>query len=120
LAVDLDRVRKALRNLDGERTLRNLLERELGYDYEGGLIPVDDLPEDVGGALDGDPKLFASTASEGRITIIYARLNTPGKLSLVTERKIMERLKQSYPYSLYVFSDDEDKRGPKQGKEGRR
>jgi hypothetical protein len=34
VAVDLDRVRKALRNLDGERTLRNLLGRELGYEHE--------------------------------------------------------------------------------------
>jgi hypothetical protein len=38
LAVDLDRVRKALRNLDGERALRNLLGRELGYEHEGGRI----------------------------------------------------------------------------------
>ena len=98
-----------LRNLDGEGALRNLLERELGYDHEGGLISVDYLPEDVAGALDGDPKLFASTASEGRFTVIYARLATPGKLSLVTERNIVERLRRSYPCSLYVFSYAEDK-----------
>ena len=109
MAVDRDRVHRALRDLDGERALRNLLERELGYDYEGGLISIDDLSEDVAGALDGDPKLFARTASEGRFTVIYARLSTPGKLSLMIERNLIERLKKSYPYSIYVFSDAEDK-----------
>ncbi len=59
--------------------------------------------------LAADPTLIASTAREGRFTVIHGRLTTPGKLSLTTERKIMERLKKSYPYSLYVFSDAEEK-----------
>ncbi len=105
MAVDRGRVYQALVNLDSERALRNLLERELGYDYQGGYISGDDLPDDAIRELDGDTKLFASTASEGRFTVIYARLSTPGKLSFMAERKIMERLRKSYPYSLYVFSD---------------
>jgi hypothetical protein len=57
----------------------------------------------------GTPSFFASTASEGRFTAIHARLSTPGKFSLTTERRIMERLKRSFPYSLYAFSDAEAK-----------
>ena len=60
LAVDRDRVRQALRDLDGERALRNLLGRELGYEHEGGRISDDSWPEE----LDGDPTLFATAGRE--------------------------------------------------------
>lgn len=109
MIVDREKVQKALESLDGEQALRQLLERELGYDYEGGLIPTDDLPAGVGEEIASDPTLIASTARDGRFTAIHTRLNTPSKLSLTTERKIMERLKKSYPYSLFVFSDAEDR-----------
>lgn len=105
MPVNRDNVYEALSKLDGDRALRNLLERELGYDYEGGLISSDGWPED----LASDPVLFATTGRDGRFTVIRARLSKRGKLSLMTERKIMERLKRSYPYSLYVFSDAEDR-----------
>jgi len=109
MIVDRERVRRSLERLDGEGGLRRLLVRELGYDYEGGLISADELPAGVEEDLAADPTLIASTAREGRFTVIHVRLATPGKLSLTTERKIMERLKKGYPYSLYVFSDAEDR-----------
>ncbi len=109
MTVDTKKVQKSLEELDGEHALRRLLERELGYDYEGGLISAGDLPAGVEEEVASDPTLIASTARDGRFTVIHTRLNTPGKLSLTTERKIMERLKKSYPYSLYIFSDVEDK-----------
>jgi hypothetical protein len=105
VAVNRDKVYEALDKLDGDRALRTLLERDLGYDYEGGLISGDDWPED----LASDPMLFASTSKDGRFTVIRARLSKRGKLSLVTERKVMEQLRQKYPYSLYIFSDAEDR-----------
>jgi hypothetical protein len=104
LAVDLDRVRKALRNLDGERALRNLLGRELGYEHEGGRISGDSYPEE----LEGDPTLFATAGREGRFSVIHTSFNTPGKLSLMAERKVMEKLRNRYPYALHIFSDAED------------
>lgn len=109
MIVDQKKVRKALEELDGERALRQLLERELGYDYEGGLISTDELPAGVEEEVAAEPTLIASTARDGRFTVIHIRLTTPGKLSLTTERRIMERLKKSYPYSLFVFSDSEDR-----------
>jgi hypothetical protein len=109
MIVNREKVQRSLEGLDGEEALRRLLERELGYDYEGGRISADGLPADVEEELAADPALVASTARDGRFTVIHVRLNSAGKLSLTTERKIMERLKKSYPYSLYVFSDAEDR-----------
>ncbi len=104
MAVDLDRVRKALRNLDGERALRNLLGRELGYEHQGGKISGDSYPEE----LEGDPTLFATAGREGRFSVIHTSFNTPGKLSLMAERKVIEKLRNRYPYALHIFSDAED------------
>ena len=109
MSVNQEKVYEALIQLDGERSLRRLLERVLGYDYEGGLISTDELPAGTEEEVASDPTLIASTARDGRFTVIHTRLNTPGKLSLTTERRIMERLKKSYPYSLFIFSDAEDK-----------
>jgi hypothetical protein len=105
LAVDLDRVRKALRSLDGERALRNLLGRELGYEHQGVRVSGDSYPEE----LEGDPTLFATAGREGRFSVIHTSFNTPGGLSLMAERKVMERLRNRYPYSLHIFSDAEGK-----------
>ncbi len=44
MIVDREKVRRSLEGLDCEEALRRLLERELGYDYEGGRIPADGLP----------------------------------------------------------------------------
>ena len=109
MIVNRDNVLNILRDLDSARALKNLFVRELGYDSEGGAISNDDWPEDVISALAGNPTLLASTASDGRFTVIHARLSTAGKLSLVSERRILDRLRQRYPFSLYVFSDAEDK-----------
>ena len=57
MGVDRTRVERTLKNLDGNRALRHLLERELGYDYEGSHISGDDLPEDSARALEEDPTL---------------------------------------------------------------
>ncbi len=109
MTVDRSRVEESLRNLDGERSLRHLLVRELGYEAEGGLISTDDWRDDVLGVLAEDPELVATAGKEGRFTVIRVRLAQAGKLSLVAERKIIERLRNLYPYSLYVFSDAEQK-----------
>jgi len=102
MSVYRDRVLEALRDLDGQRGLRRLLERVLGYDGERGLISTDDWREDVSDALAEEPELFATGGREGRFAVIRVRLNRVGKLSLMAERKIMERLRDRYPYVLYV------------------
>ena len=109
MIVDHNRIYQALRNLGSEKGLRNLLERELGYNYEGGLISTDGLPADVEEEIASGPTLIASTAKDGRFTVIHVQLNTFAKLSLTTGCRIMERLKKSYPYSLYIFSDNGDR-----------
>ena len=108
MSINRDRVLEALRDLDGQRGLRRLLERVLGYDGERGLISTDDWREDVSDALAGEPELFASGGREGRFAVIRVRLNQAGKLSLMAERKIIERLRDRYPYALYIFSDVEE------------
>ena len=55
------------------------------------------------------PELFATAGREGRFAVIRVRLAQAGKLSLGAERKVMERLKDPYPYALYVFSDAEER-----------
>lgn len=100
MSVNRDRVLEALRDLDGQRGLRRLLERILGYDGERGLISTDDWREDVSDALAEEPELFATGGREGRFAVIRARLNQAGKLSLMAEQKIMERLRDHYPYAL--------------------
>lgn len=109
MIVNRERIGQALIDLDGERALRNLLEHELGYDTEDSLISVGAFAPGIEEEITAEPTLIASTAKDGRFTVIYVQLTTTGKLSLTTERKIIERLKKSYPYSLYVFSDAEDK-----------
>ncbi|MBA3471925.1 MAG: class I SAM-dependent DNA methyltransferase, partial [Rubrobacter sp.] len=103
--VDRDKVLEGLRSLDGDHALRRLLVRVFGYEGEGGLVSGDGWPEE----LDGEPELFATAGREGRFAVIRARLNTPGRLSLTAERRTIERLRERYPYALYVFSDAEDR-----------
>jgi hypothetical protein len=97
-------VHRALRNLDGERSLRSLLGRELGYEHKGDRISGDSYPDE----LQGEPTLFATAGREGRFSVIHARFKTPDKLSLMAERKVMEKLRNRYPYALHVFSDADD------------
>ncbi len=103
--IDRDKVLGQLRSLEGDRVLRRLLVRVLGYEGDGGLVSEDGWPEE----LDGEPELFATAGREGRFAVIRARLNTPGRLSLTAERRTIERLRDRYPYALYVFSDAEDR-----------
>lgn len=109
MGVDRNRIERALKNLDGERALRSLLERELGYEGEHGLISTDGWREDLATSLADDPEMFASAGREGRFAVIRLRLASSGKLSLMAERRLMERLRDRYPYSLYVFSDADEK-----------
>lgn len=73
MIVDRDNVLKVLQNLDGPRPLKNLFVRELGYDPEDGAISSDDWPEDVADKLAAAPTLLASTARDGRFTVIHTR-----------------------------------------------
>ncbi len=62
MIVDREKVQRSLEGLDGEEALRRLLERELGYDYEGGRISADGLLAGTEEELAADPALVASTA----------------------------------------------------------
>ena len=67
MIVDREKVQRSLEGLDGEEALRRLLERELGYDYEGGRISADGLLAGTEEELAADPALVASTASRMRV-----------------------------------------------------
>ncbi|MGB3632942.1 MAG: hypothetical protein WA982_02765 [Rubrobacteraceae bacterium] len=109
MSVNQDKVYEAPMELDSGRSLRRLVERVLGYDHAGGLISTTGWPQDIVESMVNDPELFATAGREGRFSVIWVRLDSAEKLSLTTERKIMERLKKSYPYSLYIFSNAEGK-----------
>ena len=85
------------------------MERVLGYDFSGGLISTAGWPEDVVESLASEPELFATAGRESRFGVIRVKLASSGKLSLVAERKVMERLRNNYPYALYVFSDADER-----------
>ena len=85
------------------------MERVLGYDFSGGLISTAGWPEDVVESLASEPELFVTAGRESRFGVIRVKLASSGKLSLVAERKVMERLRNNYPYALYVFSDADER-----------
>ena len=81
MIVNRDNVLKLLQNLDSTRALRNLFVRELGYDGEGDAVSSDDWPEDLARMLSQNPTFLASSAKDGRFTILHVRLSTAGKPS---------------------------------------
>src|SRR5882724_4686650 len=81
---------------------RELFWSELNYERGDQSIPTSGWTDrQKSGLL--DLSVFAYYESQfGRFDVIYCRLD---RLSRVTEREIITKLMTSYPYALFIFSD---------------
>ena len=95
-----------LKNLQGIDPLRELFWTELNYDRQNDGIPRGDWTNTAKNALVEDPVLFATGGIGAAFQVIYARLNSD-RLLLTAERPVISRLLQDHPYTLFVFSNQE-------------
>ena len=97
---------KILKNLRGIEPLQKLFWTELNYDRQNDGIPRGDWTDTAKNALVEDPVLFATGGIGEAFQVIYARLNSD-RLLLTAERPVISRLLQDHPYTLFVFSNQE-------------
>ena len=97
-----------LQNLHGIEPLRELFWTELNYDRQNDGIPRGDWTDTAKNALAEDPVLFATGGTDDDFHVIYARLNAD-RLLLTAERPVISRLLQDHPYTLFVFSNWEQR-----------
>ena len=95
-----------LKNLQGIEPLRELFWTELNYDRQNDGIPRGDWGDTARNTLAEDPILFATGGIGDAFQVIYARLNSD-RLLLTAERPVISRLLQDHPYTLFVFSNQE-------------
>ena len=96
---------KILKNLRGIEPLRELFWTELNYDRYNDGIPRGDWTDTAKNALAEDPVLFATGGGDA-FHVIYARLNSD-RLLLTAERPVISKLLEDHPYTLFVFSNQE-------------
>ena len=95
-----------LQDFHGIEPLRELFWTELNYDRYNDGIPRGDWGDTARNALAEDPVLFATGGIDDAFHVIYARLNAD-RLLLTLERPVISRLLQDHPYTLFVFSNQE-------------
>ena len=95
-----------LQNFHGIEPLRELFWTELNYDRQNDGLSRRDWTETAKNALAEDPVLFATGGAADAFHIIYTRLNSD-RLLLTAERAIISRLLRDHPYTLFVFSNQE-------------
>ena len=95
-----------LQDFHGIDPLKELFWTELNYDRYNDGIPRGDWTDTAKNALAEDPVLFATGGTDDAFHIIYARLNSD-RLLLTAERPVIARLLQDHPYTLFVFSNQE-------------
>ena len=95
-----------LKNLQGIEPLRELFWTGLNYDRQNDGIPRGDWGDTARNTLAEDPILFATGGIGDAFQVIYARLNSD-RLLLTAERPVISRLLQDHPYTLFVFSNQE-------------
>lgn len=97
---------RLLKNLQGIEPLRELFWTELNYDRQNDQISRWAWADTAKNALAEDPVLFATGGTDDAFHVIYARLNAD-RLLLTAERPVISRLLQDHPYTLFVFSNQE-------------
>ena len=94
-----------LQDFNGIEPLRELFWTELNYDRYNDGIPRGDWTDTAKNALAEDPVLFATGGGDA-FHVIYARLNSD-RLLLTAERPVISKLLEDHPYTLFVFSNQE-------------
>jgi len=93
-----------LENFSGIDPLKNLVWTKLNYDRVNKPVTRRSWPEPAASVLQEDPILLASGGENGDFRVLYSRL-VKDRLSLADERSVTSRLLKDHPYSLFVFSD---------------
>lgn len=92
-----------LRQLNGIASLKKLICTDLNYDHRD-----IELPPEAAGIVQGltctAPRLLATGGQDGEFHVIFIHL-IADRLSIVAERRIINKLLQTHPYSLFVFSN---------------
>ena len=89
-----------LRTLRGLQPLKQLFWSELNYERVNTPLSTRNWPQAETAALAGDPLLFAEN---GDFKVIYAQMQAD--LSRISERAIVNRLLTTFPYALFIFSN---------------
>lgn len=100
-AEDVKNRLQKLTSLGNARDLFSYLNYE---PVTAGALPRRDWPDDVRGALAGDPTVIAR---HGDFHIIYSKF-AARQLERGKERQIVERLSRDHRYALFLFSNDDE------------
>ena len=95
-----------LQDFHGLDPLRELFWAELNYDRQNDGLSRGNWTETAKNALADDPVLFATGGTGEAFQVIYARLNSD-RLLLTAERPVISKLLEDHPYTLFVFSNQE-------------
>ena len=95
-----------LQDFHGLDPLRELFWTELNYDRQNDGIPRQEWTDTAKNALTDDPVLFATGGTDDAFQVIYVRLNSD-RLLLTAERPVISKLLEDHPYTLFVFSNQE-------------
>ena len=97
---------RSSRTFSGIEPLRELFWTELNYDRQNDGLSRGNWTETAKNALADDPVLFATGGIGEAFQVIYARLNSD-RLLLTAERPVISKLLEDHPYTLFVFSNQE-------------
>ena len=95
-----------LNNLHGLEPLKELFWTELNYDRQNEELSRRNWTDTAKNALTDDPIRFATGGIDDAFEVIYARLNSD-RLLLTAERPVISKLLEDHPYTLFVFSNQE-------------
>ena len=95
-----------LQDFHGLDPLRELFWTELNYDHQNEGLSRQNWTDTAKNALAEDPVLFATGGTGDAFQVIYARLNSD-RLLLTAERPVISKLLEHHPYTLFVFSNQE-------------
>ena len=95
-----------LQDFHGIEPLRELFWTELNYDRQNDGLSRGNWTETAKNALAEDPVLFATGGIGEAFQVIYARLSSD-RLLLTAERPVISKLLEDHPYTLFIFSNQE-------------
>jgi hypothetical protein len=93
-----------LQNFSSAEPLKELFWSQLNYDRVNQRTSRRGWPESAAELLADDPTLLASGGPHGEFKVLYSRL-AKDRLSISDERIVTSRLLKDNPYSLFVYSD---------------
>ena len=95
-----------LSDLKGLNPLKELFWGELNYERVNESLSRQGWSKIASEALAEDPVLFATGGEDGGFHVLYSRLASD-RLLLGHERPVVSRLLKEHPYSLFVFSNEQ-------------